>query len=98
LRLSQTVIEHQDKAIQDRNTTIEQQNKIIEKITDKAIMINSAENKEELEEVFEGLKVGKSKFLMEQIGVHLNPVTAIKTIGRKLTGGDDEIISLKINE
>jgi hypothetical protein len=98
LRLSQTVIEHQDKAIQDRNMTIEQQNRIIEKITDKAIMINSAENKEELEEVFEGLKVGKSKFMTEQIGVHLNPVTAIKTIGRKLTGGDDEIISLKINE
>ncbi len=97
-RVTQKALESQDKIILQQSVLLEQQAKVIEKITDKAIMINSAENKEELEEVFEGIKVGKSKFLMEQIGVHLNPVTAIKTIGRKLSGGDDEIISLKIND
>ena len=57
LRLANQTIEHQDKIIQQKDTTIEQQNKIIERITDQAIMINSAENKEELEEIFDGVKV-----------------------------------------
>lgn len=97
LRLANQTIEHQDKIIQQKDTTIEQQNKIIERITDKAIMINSAENKEELEEIFDGVKVGKSKFLAEQLGLHLNPATAIKSVGKKIVG-KVEIISLDLDK
>ena len=97
-RLAQKVIESQDKIIQQKDLTIEQQSKIIEMITDKAVMINSAENKEELEELFDGVKVGKSKFLAEQIGLHLNPATALKSVGKKLAGKDGEIISLNLND
>lgn len=96
-RLAQRVIESQDKIIQQKDSTIEQQSKILEKLTDKAVMINSAENKEELEELFEGVKIGKSKFLAEQGGLHLNPLTALKSVGKKITGKDDEIISLNLN-
>jgi hypothetical protein len=98
LRLAQKVIENQDKIIQQKDTTIEQQSKIIEKISDKAVMINSAQNKEELEEIFDGVKVGKSKLLAEQLGLHLNPATALKSVGKKLIGKEDEIISLSLNE
>lgn len=97
-RLAQRVIESQDKIIQQKDSTIEQQSKILEKLTDKAVMINSAENKEELEELFEGVKIGKSKFLAEQGGLHLNPLTALKSVGKKITGKDSEIISLNLNE
>lgn len=97
-RMSQTVIESQDKIIQQKDSTFEQQSKIIEKITDKAVMINSAENKEELEELFDGVKVGKSKFLAEQVGLHLNPATALKAVGKKLIGQEDDLISLNLND
>ncbi|MGI8639869.1 MAG: hypothetical protein ACR2MG_07930 [Pyrinomonadaceae bacterium] len=90
LRLAQTVIESQDKVIVQKDTLIEQQTKVIDKITSKSIMMDSLENKEELEEIFEGLKIGKSKFLMEQLGVHLNPATALKTVGKKILGKEDE--------
>jgi hypothetical protein len=60
-------------------------------------MINSAENKEELEEIFDGVKVGKSKFLAEQFGIHLNPATAAKSFGKKLLG-KDEIIELGLDK
>jgi hypothetical protein len=97
-RLAQKVIENQDKIIQQKDSVIEQQSKILEKITDKAVMINSAENKEELEEIFDGVKVGKSKFLAEQLGLHLNPATALKAVGKKLIGKDDEITSLNLDK
>lgn len=89
-RLSQKVIESQDKIIRQKDTLIEQQNDIIEKIRNKSVMIDSAENKEELEEIFEGVKIGKSKFLAEQLGLHLNPATALKTVGKKILGQTDE--------
>lgn len=90
LNLAQQNIENQGKLIIHQNSTIENQNKIIEKITSKSVMIDSLENKEEFEEVCEGLKVGKSKFLTEQIGVHLNPITFAKTIGKRFLGNEDE--------
>ena len=96
-RLAHKVIESQDKIIEEKNVTIEQQSKIIEKIISKSIMIDSAENKEELEELFEGVKVGKSKFLAEQLGLHLNPATALKSVGKKLIGKEG-ITSLNLDD
>jgi hypothetical protein len=89
LHLAQTIIESQDGIISEKNLTIQQQKKIIDKIVSSSIMVDSAENKEELEEIFDGLKVGKSKFLAEQLGIHLNPATAIKAVIDKFTGKDE---------
>ena len=47
--LAQTVIEHQDKIISQKDSIIEQQNRVIDKISSKSIMMDSVENKEELE-------------------------------------------------
>ncbi len=63
LRLAEMVIEHQEKIIIQKDSIIEQQSKIIEKIVSKSIMMDSLENKEELEEIYDGLKIGESKFL-----------------------------------
>ncbi len=89
-RVTQKAIESQDKIILQQSVLLEQQAKVIEKITDKAIMINSAENKEELVELFDGLKVGESKFLKEQLGIHFNPAKTFNTLGKKLVGKEDE--------
>jgi len=90
LRLAQTVIEHQDKIIVQKDTIIEQQNKVIEKIQSKSIMMDSLENKEELEELYDGLKIGESKFLKEQLGIHLNPAKVIKTAVKNTFGKEDK--------
>ena len=90
LRLAQTVIEHQDKIITQKDSIIEQQNKVIEKISSKSIMIDSLENKEELEEIYEGLKIGESKFLKEHLGIHLNPAKVIKAVVKNTFGKDGE--------
>ncbi|HEX8195994.1 MAG TPA: hypothetical protein VF571_07390 [Pyrinomonadaceae bacterium] len=90
LRLAQTVIEHQDKIILQKDSIIEQQNKVIEKITSKSIMMDSLENKEELEKFCEGFEVGKSEFLIKHFGLHLNPATVLKTMGKKILGKEDE--------
>lgn len=97
LRLAQTVIEHQDKIIVQKDSLIEQQNKVIEKIQSKSIMIDSLENKAEFEKVFDGLEFGESKELKEKLGIKFNPVTSLKSLGKKLVGKDDEIISLDLN-
>lgn len=89
-RLATKVIESQDKIIQQKDLTIEQQSKIIEKITSKSIMIDSAENKEELEEIYEGIRVGESKWLKELTGVGLNPITAIKEAVKNTFGKDEK--------
>ncbi|HMS43595.1 MAG TPA: hypothetical protein PKE69_25430, partial [Pyrinomonadaceae bacterium] len=96
LRLAQTVIEQQDKIIVQKDTLIEQQNKVIEKIQGKSIMIDSLENKAEFEKVFDGLEFGESKELKEKLGIKFNLVTSLKTLGKKLIGKDDEIISLDL--
>lgn len=90
-RLATKVIESQDKTIQQKDLTIEQQSKIIEKITSKSIMIDSAENKEEFEEIYDGLKIGESKFLKEQLGIHLNPAKVIKTVVKNTFGKKENI-------
>lgn len=90
MRLAQTVIEHQDKIIVQKDSIIEQQNKVIEKIQSKSIMMDSLENKEELEEIYEGLKIGESKFLKEQLGIHLNPAKVIKTAVKNTFGKEDK--------
>ena len=97
-RLAQKVIESQDKIIQQKDSTIEQQSKLIEKITNKAVMIDSAENKEELEEIFDGLKIGKSKFLTDQLGIHLNPAAFVKGIGKKIVGEQENNSILNTKE
>lgn len=79
--------------ISQKDSIIEQQNKVIEKITSKSIMIDSLENKEELE-ICDGLKIGESKFLKEQLGIHFNPAKVIKTGVNKLFGKGDEVISI----
>ncbi len=90
LRLAQTVIEHQDKIIVQKDSIIEQQNKVIEKIKSKSIMMDSLENKEELEELYDGLKIGESKFLWEYLGIKLNLVKVIKTAVKNTFGKVDE--------
>ena len=90
LRLAQTVIEQQDKIITQKDSIIEQQNKVIDKISSKSIMIDSLENKEELEEIFDGLKIGESKFLKEHLGIHLNPAKVIKIVVKNTFGKVDE--------
>ena len=98
LQFNEKLLVAQSDTIHEKNITIsqqqsviEQQNKIIEKISSKSIMMDSVENKEELEEIFDGLKVGKSEFLKKQLGIDFNPVTSLKTLGKKLIGKDDEL-------
>lgn len=98
LRLAQTVIEYQDKIIIQKDSIIEQQNKVIEKITSKSIMMDSLENKEEFEKVFDGLEFGESKELKEKLGIKFNPMTSLKTLGKTLIGQADEITSLNLGE
>ncbi|MDQ3132189.1 MAG: hypothetical protein M3Q99_15690 [Acidobacteriota bacterium] len=86
LRLAQQNIENQDNLITQQNSFIDNQNKIIEKITSKSVMIDSLENKEELEKFCEGFEVGKSEFLIKHFGFHLNPATVLKNAGRKILG------------
>ena len=92
------MIEKQDQGILQKDTRIEQQNRVIEKITSKSIMIDSLENKEDFEKVFDGLEFGESKELKEKLGIKFNPITSLKSLGKKLSGIDDEITSLNLNE
>jgi hypothetical protein len=86
------------KSIEDLQMLNQLQKEHIERISSPTIIKDSLENKEDYEKIFEGLEFGESKELKEKLGIKFNPATAIKTIVRKLSGGDDEIISLKINE
>jgi hypothetical protein len=94
LGLAQQNIENQDKIITRQNSFIDNQNKIIEKITSKSIMIDSLENKEELEKFCEGFELGKSEFLIKHFGLHLNPATVLKNVGKKILGKEEERISI----
>lgn len=101
LQLTEKLVIAQSEAIKEKNiiisqkdSLIEQQNKVIEKVTSKSIMMDSLENKEELEEICEGLKIGESKFLKEQLGIHFNPAKVIKTGVNNLFGKGGEIISI----
>lgn len=83
-------IREKNITISQQETVIERQNKIIEKISSKSIMMDSVENKEELEEIYDGLKIGESKFLKEQFGIHLNPAKVIKTAVKNTFGKESE--------
>jgi hypothetical protein len=98
LRLAQQNIENQDKIIIQQNSFIDNQNKIIEKITSKSIMIDSLENKEELEKFCEGFEVGKSEFLIKHFGLHLNPATVLKSVGRRILGKEENESILGLDE
>ena len=89
LRLAETVIEHQDKIIHAKDSIIQQQQSVIDKISSKSIMMESVENKDELEEIYAGLKIGESKWLKDQLGIQLNPAKLIKTIVQNTFGKED---------
>lgn len=105
LRMAQNLVEAQHKTIEDQSGMIvqqaifiQQQKEHIEKITNPAVMINSAENKEELEEIYDGLKIGESKFLKEQLGIHLNPAKVIKTVVKNTFGKEENKSVLGLDE
>jgi hypothetical protein len=98
VRLAFKVIESQDKIISQKDSTIEQQNRVIEKITSKSIMMDSLENKEEFEKIFDGLEVGESKWLKDNLGIKVNPIKSLKSLGGKLLRKDDEMITLDLVE
>ncbi len=104
IQLAEKVIMIQSDTIREKNTTIlqkdstiEQQSRIIEKISSESIMMDSLENREDFEQVFDGLEFGESKELKEKLGIKFNPITSLKSLGKKLSG-DDEITSLNLNE
>lgn len=92
------VIREKNITISQQQNVIENQSKIIEKISSKSIMTDSLENKEAFEKIFDGLEFGESKELKEKLGIKFNPVTSLKSLGRKLVGKDDEITSLNLDE
>lgn len=98
VRLAFEVIESTDKIISQKDSTIEQQRKIIEKITSKSIMMDSLEDKEEFEKIFDGFEVGESKWLKENLGIKINPVKSLKALGGKLLKKDGEIVTLDLVE
>lgn len=99
LMLAQSdVIREKNITISQQQSVIENQNKIIEKISSKSIMMDSVENKEELEEIYDGLKIGESKFLKEQLGIHLNPAKVIKTVVKNTLGKNKDISIINSEE
>lgn len=98
LLLSQKVIESQDKIISQKDAIINQQEKIVEKILSKSIIIDALQDKEELEEICEGLKIGESDFLKKYFGVHLNPAKVVKTAGKNILGKSETTSILKSTE
>ncbi len=104
LQFNEKLLVAQSEIIQEKNVTISQQqtvisqkDKIIEKLSSKSIMIDSVENKEEFEKIFDGLEVGESKELKEKLGIKFNPATSLKTIGKSILG-KDEIIELGLDK
>lgn len=91
-------IREKNLTISQKNSTIEQQSIIIDKIISKSIMMDSLENKGEYEKIFEGLEVGESKWLIENLGIKVNPAKSLKTLSGKLLGKDKEIIALDLDK
>lgn len=97
LQFNEKLLVAQSEMIHEKNVTIsqlqsnnEQLIKIVEKISSPTIMMDSAENKEELEEIYDGLKVGESETLKKWLGISLNPAKAIKTVVKNTFGKDSE--------
>ena len=105
LQFNEKLLIAQSDTIREKNITIsqlqsanEQQHRIIEKISSKSIMMDSLENKEEFEKVFEGIEVGYSKWIYELTGMKINLITSAKSLGNKIIGKDDEIIKLDLDK
>lgn len=105
LQFSEKLIAVQSDMLHEKNLTIsqlqsvnEQQQKIIEKISSKSIMMDSVENKEELEELYDGIKVGESESLKKWLGISLNPAKAIKTAVKNTFGKEDKESVLGLDE
>ncbi len=90
LRLAQTVIESQDKIILQKDTIIEQQSRVIEKITSKSIMMDSLENKEEYEEIYDGIRSYENEFVKKYTGIGINVAKSIKTGVKNVFGKEGE--------
>lgn len=90
----QLLLNDKDAIIQQKDQIIEHQHKEIRRITSPSLMYDSLENKENLEKVIDGLSVGKSEFLMKQLGIHWNPVTFFTAIGKILVGKEESKISI----
>jgi hypothetical protein len=100
LSLAQSNIENQDQIIVRQHSTIENLNKVIEKITSNSIMTDSLEkkDKEEFEEVCEGLRVGESKWLRELTGVGLSTGKFVKAIVKNTFGKEEKNSVLGLDE
>ncbi|MGI8884020.1 MAG: hypothetical protein ACR2IA_07240, partial [Pyrinomonadaceae bacterium] len=105
LQFNEKLLIVQSETIRENNVTISQlqslnenQNKIIEKISSKSMMIDSADNKEELEEIYEGVKVGESKWLKELTGIGLNPAKVIKKAVKNTFGKEEKKSVLGLND
>ncbi len=61
-------------------------------------MMDSLENKEELEEIYDGLKIGESKWLYELTGIKANVAKVIKTAVKNTFGKDDKKSILGLDE
>lgn len=90
LLLAQKIIEVQDEIGKQKDLVIDSQKKIIEKITSPSIIIDSLKNKEELEEIFDGLKIGESETLKKHTGIHWNPATFLRKIGNTFLGREEK--------
>ncbi len=84
--------------ISQQQSVIEQQQKIIEKISSKSIMMDSVENKEELEKIYDGLEVSYSKWLFELTGIKANFVKLISSAVKNTLGKDEKKSELGLDE
>ena len=92
------MIREKNITISQQQSVIEQQDKIIEKISSKSIMMDSAENKEELEEIYDGLEAGHSKWLYELTGIKANFIKMISTSVKNTFPKDEKKSVLGLNE
>jgi len=89
IQLSQRVIEAQDRIISEKNITIDHQAKLLA-VSNPRIMVDSAANKGEIIEIFEGLRIGESEKLGKWLGIFLNPARALTTAGKAVLGEYDK--------
>ncbi|MCD9187450.1 MAG: hypothetical protein LUM44_13525 [Pyrinomonadaceae bacterium] len=97
LQFSEKLIAAQSDMLHEKNLTIsqlqfinEQQQKIIEKISSKSIIMDSVENKEELEKIYDGLEAGYSKWLYELTGIKANVIKVVKTAVKNTFGKEEK--------
>lgn len=93
LQFNEKLLIAQSDTIHEKNITISQQqyvienqNKIIEKISSKSVMTDSLENKEKL---YEGLEFVPSEALKKYAGVIFQPMSFFKELGKNILGKDE---------